>query len=182
MKCHKLFEKYHLCGNQSGWSRRSAIAFDRPQPTSGDQNMVKTANQPIFAEKAFFPLCIPGFSPFIAHLTRYYTLPYNLWFQQCVNQHSACMGEAFLPKYISLAVLHSLCHLHHLRNQRVWVLILRYSRDIHFVTIIPIQIDTKCFSKTAVYLLCYNLICAKNKRIQSNRVTRTNICDCYTGT
>ena len=123
-----------------GGQRSHLIALNRLPATKTWSKLPTSLFSP---KRRFPPICIPGFSPFLAHLTRYYTLHYNLWFQQCVNQHSACMRDAFLPIYIRLAVLHSLCHLHHLRNQRVWVLILRYSRDIHFVTIIPIQIDTK---------------------------------------
>ena len=41
--------------------------FCRPQPTSDDQNTVKTAPQPIFANKAFGPLCIAITWPFMTH-------------------------------------------------------------------------------------------------------------------
>ena len=46
-------------------NRSHFVNVDRP--TSGDQNRVKTAPQPNFAQKAFVPLCIPVFSPFMAH-------------------------------------------------------------------------------------------------------------------
>ena len=36
-------------------------------PTSGRQNTVKKGSQPLFAQKAFVPLCITAFSPFMAH-------------------------------------------------------------------------------------------------------------------
>ena len=71
-----------LSQNEVKWTRSSAKslwdhwgilgatkgnAFCCHRSTSGDQNRVKTAPQPIFAQKAFVPLCIPGFSPFMAH-------------------------------------------------------------------------------------------------------------------
>ena len=43
------------------------IAFGRTHPTSGDQNTIKTALQPLFAKKALGPLCIMH----IHHLTFY---------------------------------------------------------------------------------------------------------------
>ena len=35
--------------------------------TSGRQNTVKKGPQPVFVRKAFVPLCVPAFSPFVAH-------------------------------------------------------------------------------------------------------------------
>ena len=43
------------------------IAFYRHLPTSGRQNTVKKGPQPLFTQKAFVPLCIPVFSPIMAH-------------------------------------------------------------------------------------------------------------------
>ena len=44
-----------------------ALAFYRHLPTSGRQNMVKKGPQPLFTQKAFVPLCITRFSPFMAY-------------------------------------------------------------------------------------------------------------------
>ena len=43
------------------------LAFHRHLPTSGRQNTVKKGPQPLFAQNVFVPLCIPAFSPFMAH-------------------------------------------------------------------------------------------------------------------
>ena len=43
------------------------LAFYRHLPTAGRQNTVQNGPQPLFVQKAFFPLCIPAFSPFMAH-------------------------------------------------------------------------------------------------------------------
>ena len=75
--------------------------------TFGRQNTVKSP-QPLFAQKAFFPLCITGFSPFMAH----YNISLRSWVEGRRVKNSVFHEFQFplAKKFVSLLQTKFWCH------------------------------------------------------------------------